>query len=82
MVDVAARGSERLLWKYCEVKCGNHKHHAPVRTRAELLGTDAAGPVPKSHQSAVYYRETISKNGEDFGGGHVGGGGCDWALGA
>jgi hypothetical protein len=42
---------------------------------------DAAGaePVPRSRQSAVYYPRTISKNGEDFGGVHIGGD-SDWKL--
>lgn len=43
--------------------------------------TDAAEPVPRNRQSAVYYRETINKNGKEFGDGRVGDGGSDWALG-
>jgi hypothetical protein len=61
---------------------GNCRHHAPVRTRVELqVAHDAvAEPVPKNRQSAVCCRRTISKNGGDFDGDHVGGD-SDWKLG-
>lgn len=82
IAEVAARDSGRLLRKRWNVKCGNHKHHAPVRTMAEQPDeTDAAEPVPRNRQSAVYYRETINKNGKEFGDGRVGDGWSDWALG-
>jgi hypothetical protein len=56
------------------IRHGNHKHHAPEQTTG-------AEPGPRSRQNAVYHRRTISKNEEDFGGGHVGGGDFDWRLG-